>query len=111
MLQAAEEKGKFAIGVDSNQDYMHPGHVLTSVLKRMDNAVYSSFKSAQAGDWKSGTVSLGLKEDGIGLAVDEYNRPLLSPELLKTLDDTRAKIIAGTIKVHNYVDDKTCPAQ
>jgi basic membrane protein A and related proteins len=111
VLQAAEDKGKLAIGVDSNQDYLHPGHMLTSVLKRLDNAVYSSFKSAQAGDWQPGTVSLGLKEDGIGIAVDEYNRPLLSPELLKTLDETRAKIIAGTIKVHNYVDDKTCPAQ
>ena len=111
VLQAAEDKDRLAIGVDSNQDGLHPGHVLTSVLKRMDNAVYTSFKTAQAGTWQPGTVSLGLKEDGVGLSVDDYNRKLLSPELLKTLDETRDKIVAGTIKVHNYVDDKSCPAQ
>jgi basic membrane protein A len=111
VLQAAEDKDKLAIGVDSNQDSLHPGHVLTSVLKRMDNAVYTSFKAAQDGSWQPGTVSLGLKEGGVGLSVDEYNKALLTPALLKTLDEARDKIVAGTIKVHNYVDDKTCPAQ
>ena len=111
VLQAAEDKDKLAIGVDSNQDSLHPGHVLTSVLKRLDNVVYNAFKAAKDGSWQPGTVSLGLKEGGVGLSIDQYNRALISPALEKTLDDARDKIIAGTIKVHNYVDDKSCPAQ
>src|SRR5690606_34933585 len=74
VLQAMADAGKFGIGVDSNQNYLHPGSVLTSMLKRVDNAVYSSFMTA--GDdatFEPGRVDLGLEEDGVGYALDEHN--------------------------------------
>ena len=74
VLQAAADKGKLAIGVDSNQNYLHPGHVLTSMVKRVDVAVYNAFKDAKDGTWKAGAQDLGLKEGGVDWALDEYNR-------------------------------------
>ena len=60
VLQAAADYGKLSIGVDSNQNYLHPGSVLTSMLKRVDVAVYNAFKDAKDGTWKTGTQNLGL---------------------------------------------------
>src|SRR5436853_6014241 len=65
VLQAAKDRGKLGIGVDSNQDYLHPGTMLTSMLKRVDLAAYRSFKAADDGSWKGGTQVLGLNEGGV----------------------------------------------
>ena len=78
VLQAAADAGKFGIGVDSNQNYLFPGKVLTSMLKRVDIATYDSFKDAKEGTWKPGVQVLGLKEDGVGYALDEYNKKLIT---------------------------------
>ncbi|MBN9531192.1 MAG: BMP family ABC transporter substrate-binding protein [Alphaproteobacteria bacterium] len=102
VLQAAKDGGKFSIGVDSNQNYLHPGSVLTSMIKRVDNAVYDSFKSAKDGTWKAGMVSLGLKEDGVGYALDDYNRKLITPEMEAKVNQAKADIIAGKIVVQGY---------
>ncbi len=102
VLQAAKDGGKYSIGVDSNQNYLHPGSVLTSMIKRVDNAVYDSFKSAKDGTWKAGMVSLGLKEDGVGYALDDYNRKLITPEMEAKVNQAKADIIAGKIVVQGY---------
>ena len=103
VLQAAKDKGKFAIGVDSNQNHLYPGTVLTSMVKRVDLAVYDALTSARDGTWKPGRRARGLAEDGVGYALDQYNRSILTPEMARRLDRARADIIAGTIKVTDYM--------
>ncbi len=109
VLQAVADAGKLGIGVDSNQNMLHPGKVLTSMVKRVDNAVYQAFKDAQGGQWTAGTQTLGLKEDGVGYAVDDNNKALITPEMMAAVEKAKADIIAGTIKVHNYNTDNACP--
>ncbi|HYE01126.1 MAG TPA: BMP family ABC transporter substrate-binding protein, partial [Alphaproteobacteria bacterium] len=99
VLQSAKDNGKLSIGVDSNQNHLHPGSVLTSMLKRVDVAVYNCFKDAQGGNWKAGTQALGLKEEGVGYALDEHNRPLVSADDEKKLEQAKADIIAGKLAV------------
>ncbi|MEZ5935009.1 MAG: BMP family ABC transporter substrate-binding protein [Alphaproteobacteria bacterium] len=102
VLQTAADSGKFSIGVDSNQNYLHPGSVLTSMLKRVDVAVYNAFKTAQDGSWQPGTQSLGLAEEGVGYAVDENNEALITDDMKAKLEDAKAKIIAGELEVTDY---------
>ncbi|HYC25603.1 MAG TPA: BMP family ABC transporter substrate-binding protein [Roseiarcus sp.] len=109
VLKAAADAGKFGIGVDSDQDNLFPGKVLTSMLKRVDIATYNTFKSAKDGTWKPGVQVLGLKEGGVGYAQDEWNKAVLSDEAKKAAEAARADIIAGKIQVHDYQSDKKCP--
>ena len=109
VLKAAADAGKYGIGVDSDQDNLFPGHVLTSALKRVDIATYESFKAAKDGDWKAGVQVFGLKNGGVGFAQDEWNKSILSPEALKAADAAKADIISGKIDVHNYMTDNKCP--
>jgi basic membrane protein A len=102
VLQAAADSGKLSIGVDSNQNYLHPGSVLTSMLKRVDVAVYNAFKDAKNGDLKTGVQNLGLAEEGVGYALDENNRALITQEMEAKLDEARQKIISGELKVTDY---------
>jgi basic membrane protein A len=108
VLRAAADAGKLGIGVDSNQNGLQPGKVLTSMLKRVDIATYASFKAALDGSWKPGVSVLGLKEDGVAWALDDNNRNLITPEMKAAADKARTDIIAGTIKVHDYMTDQTC---
>ncbi|WDR06790.1 BMP family ABC transporter substrate-binding protein [Devosia rhodophyticola] len=109
VLQAASDAGKFGIGVDSNQNYLHPGHVLTSMVKRVDVAAYNAMMDEMNGTWSAGTVVLGLAEEGVGAAFDENNADLITPEMKAAVDDATAKIISGDIVVHDYREDKACP--
>jgi basic membrane protein A and related proteins len=102
VLQAAADSGKLSIGVDSNQNYLHPGSVLTSMLKRVDVAVYNAFKDAKAGTLKTGMQNLGLAEEGVGYAIDDNNRALITPEMEAKLEDAKAKIISGELEVTDY---------
>jgi basic membrane protein A len=102
VMQAAKDEGKLSIGCDSNQDYLHPGSVLTSAVKRVDVAVYKAFSSARDGTWKPGQLVLGLAEDGVDYSIDEYNRALITPEMEARLKQARADIISGKIKVTEY---------
>jgi basic membrane protein A len=99
VIEAAKEANLYAIGVDSNQNYMAPGHVLTSMVKRVDNAVYTTIKAAYEGHFSGGLREFGLAEDGVGYAVDEYNQSLLTEEMLARVEDAKAKIISGEIVV------------
>lgn len=108
VLQAAKDRGKLAIGVDSNQNYLHPGTMLTSMLKRVDLAAYQSFKAANDGSWKAGVQVLGLKEGGVDWALDQYNEKLITPEMKAKIDAAKADIISGKIVVHDYMSNNAC---
>jgi len=99
VIEAAKETGRLAIGVDSNQNYMAPGNVLTSMVKRVDNAVYMTIEATIAGDFQGGLMEFGLAEDGVGYAVDRHNEDLLSEEMVAAVEEAREKIIAGEISV------------
>jgi basic membrane protein A len=77
VLQAAADEGILSIGVDSNQNYLHPGKVLTSMLKRVDNAVYDAFKEGEA--LTPGINVMGLANEGVGYALDDNNASLVTP--------------------------------
>ncbi|MXU64487.1 BMP family lipoprotein [Oceanomicrobium pacificus] len=109
VLQAAADAGVKSIGVDSNQNYMQPGSVLTSMLKRVDNAVYQAFADVEAGAFTPGIQVMGLAEDGVGYAVDEHNEALISDEMRAAVEDAKAKIISGEITVHDFMSDNSCP--
>ena len=109
VLQAAAEAGKLGIGVDSNQNGLQPGKVLTSMLKRVDVAVYNSFMDAKNDKFVADIQNLGLKEDGVGVAMDEHNKALVTPEMTAAVDKAKADIIAGTVTVHDYMSDEKCP--
>lgn len=109
VLQAAADAGKLGIGVDSNQNHLHPGSVLTSMLKRVDVAAYNTFKSAMDGTWKPGITVLGLKENGVGWALDENNAKLISDEMKAAVKTASDDIISGKIAVHDYMSDSKCP--
>ena len=110
VLRAAADAGKLGIGVDSNQNGLQPGKVLTSMLKRVDVAAYSSFKAARDGNWKAGISVLGLKEDGVGWALDDANKALITPEMKAAADKARADIISGAVKGHDYMSYSKCAA-
>ena len=109
VYQAAADSGKLAIGVDSNQNYMHPGTMLTSMLKRVDLATYETFMDAKSGNFTSGVKVMGLKEDGVGWAYDEYNKSLITDVMKSTINGLSDKVKSGAIKVHDYMSDNNCP--
>jgi basic membrane protein A len=109
VIQAAADEGKLAIGVDSNQNGMQPGHVLTSMLKRVDIAVKDAFMDVKEGDWSAGFSVLGLAEGGVGLAMDDNNKALVTPAMMAAVDAASAKIKSGEIVVHDYMSDSACP--
>ncbi len=108
VLQAAKDRGKLSIGVDSNQNHLHPGSVLTSMIKRVDLVAYQSFMAARGGTWKAGLSVLGLKEGGVDWALDQNNEKLVTPEMKAKVDAAKADIVSGKIVVHDYMSDNTC---
>lgn len=103
VYQAAKDSGKLAIGVDSNQNHLQPGTMLTSMLKRVDVAVYNVSK-----EFKPGMTVLGLKEGGVDYAMDDNNAKLVTADMKKKVDAAKADIISGKIKVADYMADNAC---
>ncbi len=103
VYQAAKDAGKLAIGVDSNQNHVQPGTMLTSMVKRVDVAVYNAFKGV-----KPGVATLGLKEGGVDVAMDANNAKLVSADMSKRVDAARADIVSGKIKVIDYMTGNDC---
>ncbi len=95
---------KLVIGVDSNQNWVKPGFVLTSMVKRVDNAVYQIVKDRVANQFAGGIHVYGLENEGIGYAVDQYNKDLIPPATIRAVDQARKKIIDGQIKVTNAME-------
>jgi basic membrane protein A and related proteins len=107
VLQTAADQGVYSIGVDSNQNYMHPGSVLTSMMKRVDNAVYDAFTAGA--DLEAGFNVMGLSNGGVGYALDEYNAELITDEMKAAVEAASAQIASGELVVHDYMSDETCP--
>ena len=103
VYQAAKDAGKLAIGVDSNQNHLQPGTMLTSMVKRVDVAVYNAFKGTAPG-----VTVLGLKEGGVDYALDDNNAKLVSAEMKRKVDAAKADIIAGKIVVADYMAKNAC---
>ena len=107
VLQTAADEGILSIGVDSNQNHLHPGKVLTSMLKRVDVAVYDAMKAGT--DLETGVFNMGLAEEGVGYALDDNNASLISDEMKAAVDTARQKIIDGEIQVTSYYANDSCP--
>jgi basic membrane protein A len=82
--------------------------MLTSMMKRVDVAVYNSAKAAKDGSWKAGVTVMGLAQDGVGWALDDNNKSLITPDMMAKVDAAKADIIAGKIAVHDYMADNAC---
>jgi len=110
VYQAAADEGKLAIGVDANQNWMQPGTMLTSMLKRVDLATYQTFMDIKNNSFSSGVKVMGLAENGVGWALDEHNESLISDSMKSKVADLTNKVKSGSIIVHNYTDDNNCPS-
>ncbi|MBU2991807.1 BMP family ABC transporter substrate-binding protein [Octadecabacter sp. 1_MG-2023] len=107
VLGTAADEGILSIGVDANQNYLYPGQVLTSMLKRVDNAVYEAF--AAGADVEVGFNVMGVANEGVGYALDEFNAELITAEMQAMVDEAAAAITSGELMVHDYMSDETCP--
>ncbi|MFN7725520.1 MAG: BMP family protein [Rubrivivax sp.] len=103
IMQAAKDAGIYAIGVDSNQNHLHPGTMLTSMVKRVDLAVLQAFRGITPG-----VTSLGLKEGALDVAVDEHNAKLLTPDMRQRVEAAKADIVSGKLKVVDYTVAMAC---
>ncbi|WP_170467080.1 BMP family lipoprotein [Ruegeria arenilitoris] len=108
VLQTAADEGILSIGVDSNQNHLHPGKVLTSMLKRVDVAVYDAMTAGT--DLETGKFAMGLAEEGVGVAIDDNNRELVDAQMADAVEAARRGIIDGDISVVSYYENDSCPA-
>lgn len=106
VFDAAEDKKKFAIGCDSNQNWIKPGIILTSMLKAVDVAVYDTIKESQEGKFTGGISRFGLKNKGVDYTLDQYNEKLINADTRKKLEEIKKKIIDGQIEVPDYYKKK-----
>lgn len=106
---AAKKSGKLAIGVDKNQNPLQPGTMLTSMIKRIDVAVYLAAQGVDKRTWAGGGVlNLGLKEQAVGWALDRHNRALVTQDMQRQVENAQAEIVSGAIKVVDYAIDPSC---
>jgi len=110
LFDAAEQKKKLAIGVDSNQNWIKPGLVLTSMLKNVDRAVYAAVEQTQSGKFQPGVKVFNLASGGIDFAIDEYNRNILTKDMEQKAVKLREDIIAGKIDVPDFYQLRNKPA-
>lgn len=90
---------RYVIGVDSNQNGVKPGFVLTSMVKRVDNAVYDVVREVYEGRFAGGFHVFGLDKDGVGYAMDGFNKALIPQSVIDRVEASKAKIVSGEIKV------------
>ena len=109
VLQTAADEDILSIGVDSNQNYLHSGKVLTSMLKRVDNAVYDAM--TQGADLETGFNIMGISNGGVGYALDEHNASLITTDMQASVDAASGQIASGALAVHDYMSDNSCPVE
>jgi basic membrane protein A len=102
VFDAAAERKKLAIGVDSNQNWLKPGFILTSMLKRVDESVFDSIKLLKDGKFTTGLIRYGVKSKGVDYSLDEHNGKLVTEADRKRLEELRSEIVKGRIKVPDY---------
>jgi basic membrane protein A len=107
VLQTAADEGILSIGVDSNQNYLHSGQVLTSMLKRVDNTVYNALKAGADG-LETGFIMMDLASEGVGVAFDEHNAPLVNDDMKMAVAAATDGIVSGSITVENYAASESC---
>src|SRR6266581_3482688 len=95
VFDAAEDRKKFAIGVDANQDWMKPGLILTSMLKRVDVAVFSAIEDSRAGNFTGGVKRFGLSNKGVDYSIDQYNEKLVPESVRQRVEELKTAIIEG----------------
>jgi len=108
VLQTAADEDILSIGVDSNQNHLHPGKVLTSMIKRVDNAVFDAMSDGPG--MEKGFNVMGVGNEGVGVAIDEHNKALVTAEMQAAVDEAAAKIADGSLEVHDYMSDDSCPS-
>ncbi|WP_228550553.1 BMP family protein [Endozoicomonas sp. OPT23] len=108
VFKAARLKNQMVIGVDSNQNGLMPGYVLSSMVKNIGFATLQALQESQQGDWHSGSRALGLKEGGVDWALDEHNRSLISEETEQKVNKIKQQIIANEIQVHDFSSNNRC---
>jgi basic membrane protein A len=104
VFRAAKKMNRLAIGVDIDQSAQAPGHVLTSMTKHVDVAVFNSVQDCAAGRFVGGLATFGLKEKGVGFVYDENNKKLFTDDIYARVSELQAKIIAGEVKVASASD-------
>lgn len=109
VYRAAAGTGNYAIAVDSNQNYLHLGTMLTSMVKRVGVAAFTSWEQAANGEWQPGVQRLGLAENGVDWSLDIFNRQLVTLEMEEEMAQLREDIIDGRIRVHDYASNNQCP--
>ncbi|MBV9566561.1 MAG: BMP family ABC transporter substrate-binding protein [Hyphomicrobiales bacterium] len=109
VLRAAADAKVLGIGSDSNQNGLFPGHVLTSLLKRTDNAVFLALRDAASGQWRSGTRLLGVADGGIDIAIDAADKPLVTQEMRSVLSKAKDAIAVGALVVPDWSTTRSCP--
>ncbi len=109
VLQTAADENILSIGVDSNQNHLFPGKVLTSMMKRVDNAVYEAF--TQGVDMETGNFTMNVANGGVDYALDDNNAEIFTAEIKTAVDAAKAAISDGSISVHDYRADNTCPVK
>ncbi len=107
VLQTAADAGILSVGVDSNQNHLHAGQVLTSMVKRVDNAVFAAF--SEGADMETGIHVMDLAAGGVGWALDENNDALITQEMRDAVAVAEASITSGELMVHDYMSDNSCP--
>ncbi len=108
VLEACAARGKLGIGVDINQNGLYPGSVLTSMVKRMDKAIFAALMLAKRNIWRDNYKRLGLEQEAVELIFDENNRGLVTPEMRNRIEDIRKKIVLGDIVVDENFETKNC---
>jgi basic membrane protein A len=109
VLQIAADLGKLAIGVDSNQNGIYPGHVLTSMVNRLDTATYMAFEEIREHKWRPGLRRMGLAEDGVDWVVDANNASLVSPAMRAAVERARQLIVSKSLSVADPAQAGICP--
>lgn len=108
VLEACAARGKLGIGVDINQNGLYPGSVLTSMVKRMDKAIFAALMLAKRNIWRDNYKRLGLEQEAVELVFDGNNRELVTPEMRNRIEDIRKKIVLGEIVVNENFEAKNC---
>lgn len=104
IIQAAKKTKNFAIGVDSDQDHLAKGYVLTSMMKRLDIATYNEVNKIIQGNITPGPKIYGLKQNGVGLSPMNFTKHLIPQDVVDNLKDIEQQIVSGKLAVSHYLE-------
>lgn len=100
---------RLAIGTDSNQNFLAPGNMLTSMIKRVDLVTYDALTDGYNGVFTGGAISVGIEDGGVDWALDRFNAALITPKIMNTVTMAKRDILLSKLEVHDYLSDGSCP--